>query len=220
MTEQMGTPGSNADTSVNGAKAPAPKDKSCPFCQQPFTSSSLGRHLDLYIKEKNPKPADGVHDVDEIRKMRGGITRRQPRNSAARREVSTPTGTPGGPGGSPLNDSENRGKRSPSRRKGSSVQELSVFCGKPTYTLNKPSWEATGVINHIPSAKSDDGGRGWDGEEMESGRRMESRNRSVSRHMLAKTTFEQKEKLVEALDNARAAELALRELMGSLRAAK
>jgi hypothetical protein len=55
---------------------------------------------------------------------------------------------------------------------------------------------------------------------MESGRRMESRNRSVSRHMLAKTTFEQKEKLVEALDNARAAELALRELMGSLRAAK
>lgn len=30
----------------------APKDRSCPFCNQAFTSSSLGRHLDLYIKPK------------------------------------------------------------------------------------------------------------------------------------------------------------------------
>ena len=95
MAEQLGTPGSNADTSVNGGRAGAPKDKQCPFCSQHFTSSSLGRHLDLYIKEKNPKPADGMHDVVEIRKMRGGITRRQPRNSTSRRENSTPAGTPG-----------------------------------------------------------------------------------------------------------------------------
>jgi hypothetical protein len=32
--------------------------------------------------------------------------------------------------------------------------------------------------------------------------------------MLAKTTFEQKQKLIDALDNAKAAELALRELLG------
>jgi hypothetical protein len=34
--------------------------------------------------------------------------------------------------------------------------------------------------------------------------------------MLAKTTFEQKQKLIDALDNAKAAELALRELLGSI----
>lgn len=221
MAEQMGTPGSTADTSVNGGKIGAAKDKACPFCHQPFTSSSLGRHLDLYIKEKNPKPADGVHDVDEIRKMRGGITRRQPRNSTSRREVSTPAGTPGARERSPRRDSDERGKRSPSLRRGGSAQELTTYYGKPRYTINKPSWEATGVINHIPVTRNnDDAGRSWDGEERESGRRMESRNRSVSKHVLAKSAFEQKEKMVEALDNARASELALRELLGSIRAAK
>ena len=39
------------------------------------------------------------------------------------------------------------------------------------------------------------------------------------RSMLAKSTFDQKQKMVEALDNARAAELALREILGSIRAA-
>ena len=179
----------------------------------------LFRSLDLYIKEKNPKPADGIHNVDEIRKMRGGITRRQPRNSAARRELSTPGGTPGGRERSPL-DSAERGKRSPSLRVGNSVGELDSYGGKRGFAINKPSWEATGVINHIPSTRSDGTGRGWEIEEREGGRKMDSRNRSVSRHMLAKSTFEQKEKMVDALDNARAAELALRELLGSLRAAK
>jgi hypothetical protein len=70
-------------------KAGAPKDKACPFCRQQFTSSSQGRHLDLYIKEKNPMQPDGVHDVDEIRKLRGRITRKQPRNSTSKREGST-----------------------------------------------------------------------------------------------------------------------------------
>jgi hypothetical protein len=37
--------------------------------------------------------------------------------------------------------------------------------------------------------------------------------------MLAKSTFDQKQKMVDALDNARAAELALREILGSIRAA-
>ncbi|KAG9577909.1 hypothetical protein KCV04_g23778, partial [Aureobasidium melanogenum] len=79
------------DHSVNGSQngldstmdssTKAPKDRNCPFCNQAFTSSSLGRHLDLYIKPKNPKPADGIHDVEKIKVMRGGITRRQPRNS-------------------------------------------------------------------------------------------------------------------------------------------
>jgi hypothetical protein len=221
MAEQIGTPGSNADLSVNGGKTGAPKDKACPFCHQQFTSSSLGRHLDLYIKEKNPKPADGIHDVDEIRKLRGGITRRQPRNSTSRREDSTPAGTPGaGERRSPRPESERQGNRSPSlRRDDTGSSDVMNFKGRPSYYINKPSWESTGVMNNIPPLRNGDS-RSWDGEDRDTGRRIEGRNRPVSKQMLAKTTFEQKQKMIDALDNARAAELALRELMGSFRAAK
>jgi hypothetical protein len=219
MAEQTGTPGSNADTSVNGGKTGAPKDKSCPFCHQAFTSSSLGRHLDLYIKEKNPKAADGIHDVDEIRKLRGGITRRQPRNMSSRREDSTPAGTPSAlERRSPAPESENGGKGSPQLRKEGGVADIFNHNGKPQFHINQASWEATGVINNIPTTRNGRPVQSWDPED--GIRRSEGRNRSVSKQMLAKTTFEQKQKMMEALDNAKAAELALRELLGSLRAAK
>lgn len=221
MTEQMGTPGSTADTSVNGGKTGAPKDKACRFCGQQFTSSSLGRHLDLYIKEKNPKPPDGIHDVDEIRKLRGGITRRQPRNSTSRREDSTPAGTPSAQDRRSPRPELARENRSPSVRRddGGSAERI-AYNGerKQGYSINKPTWEATGVMNIIPPARNSDS-RSWDGDERD-GRKTEARGRSVSKQILAKTTFEQKQKMIEALDNAKAAELALRELFGSLRAAK
>ncbi|KAH6714101.1 hypothetical protein BKA61DRAFT_55957 [Leptodontidium sp. MPI-SDFR-AT-0119] len=220
MAEQMGTPGSTADLSVNGSKTGAPKDKACPFCHQQFTSSSLGRHLDLYIKEKNPKPADGVHDVDEIRKLRGGITRRQPRNSTSRREDSTPAGTPTAQDRrSPRPESDGQGNRSPSLRRDDGAGDAVNFKGKPSFFINKGTWESTGVMNNIPPPRASDS-RSWDGEERDTNRRLEPRSRSVSKQMLAKTTFEQKQKMLDALDNAKAAELALRELMGSIRAAK
>jgi hypothetical protein len=222
MAEQIGTPGSNADTSVNGGKLGAPKDKACPFCRQQFTSSSLGRHLDLYIKEKNPKAADGVHDVEEIRKMRGGITRRQPRNSTSRREDSTPADTPSAQERrSPRPESNTQGIRSPSLRRDEAVgSDLMPFGEKSKWVMNKATWESTGVINHIPAVRNEDSVRSVDREDRDGGRRVDSRVRSVSKQMLAKTTFEQKQKMIEALDNARAAELALREIFGSLRAAK
>ena len=216
MAEQMGTPGSNADTSVNEGKTGASKDKACPFCHQAFTSSSLGRHLDLYIKEKNPKPADGIHDVDEIRKLRGGITRRQPRNSTSRRDDSTPAGTPGAQERrSPAPESEVGGKRPPNLRRESGTGDAY----RHGY-VNQASWEATGVMNSIPMTRNGGSAQAWDPEEREGLRRQEGRSRSVSKQMLAKTTFEQKQKMIEALDNAKAAELALRELLGSVRAAK
>lgn len=219
MAEQIGTPGSTADTSVNGSRVGAAKDKQCPFCRQNFTSSSLGRHLDLYIKEKNPKPSDGVHDVDEIRKLRGGITRRQPRNSTSKREDSTPVGTPGDQERrSPRPESEGREPRSPSLRR--EHMDMASYSVKPKFVLNKGSWESTGVMNSIPAARNVDSIRIRENEDRDSGRRLESRSRSVSRQILAKTTFEQKQKMADALDNARAAELALRELLGCLRAAK
>ncbi|CZS94844.1 uncharacterized protein RAG0_04684 [Rhynchosporium agropyri] len=226
MAEQMGTPGSNADLSVNGSKLGAPKDKACPFCHQQFTSSSLGRHLDLYIKEKNPKPADGVHDVIEIRKLRGGITRRQPRTSTSRREDSTPAGTPAAHdrrSPAPESEGQGRGNRSPSSRRDDvgGVGDTVNFKGKPSFFINKGTWESTGVMNNIPPPRTNSDSRSWDGgEERETNRRLEPRSRSVSKQMLAKTTFEQKQKMMDALDNAKASELALRELMGSIRAAK
>ncbi|KAG9247198.1 hypothetical protein BJ878DRAFT_477623 [Calycina marina] len=218
MADQKGTtPGSNGDTSVNGGRGSI-KDKLCPFCSQNFTSSSLGRHLDLYIKEKNPKPADGMHDVDEIRKIRGGITRRQPRNSMSRREDSTPGGTPGAQDRrSPALEPEH--PRSPSIRR--EPMETQGCGGRGTkFAMNKGSWENTGVINNIPLARNGDGLRSYNDEDRDFLRRMEPKNRSVSKQLLAKTTFDQKHKMADALDSARAAELALRELLGGLRAAK
>ncbi|ESZ95083.1 hypothetical protein SBOR_4538 [Sclerotinia borealis F-4128] len=233
MAEQMGTPNSSADLSVNGGRGGAPKDKNCPFCHQAFTSSSLGRHLDLYIKEKNPKVADGVHSVDEIKKLRGSITRRQPRNSTSRREDSTPAGTPGGSERrSPNNDSDMAGSDSPSLRRddGAAINMMCMSRGipgqipgnrRPNFVVNGGTWESTGVMNHIPQTRNGETARSWDGDQSRDGaRRLDGRNRSVGKQMLAKTTFEQKQKMMEALDNAKAAELAVRELLGGFRAAK
>lgn len=230
MTEQIGTPGSNsnADSSINLGKVGASKDKNCPFCNQAFTSSSLGRHLDLYIKEKNPKPADGIHLVDEIRKLRGGITRRQPRNSMSRREGSTPVATPGtsvvGNGKrSPVSESDagigGQDLRSPRiRRLPSTSTDLK---GGRAILLNNATWHTTGVINDIPLiTRNGESGR-WDQDgEGDRHRRGGDGRRAVSRQMIAKSTFDQKQKMMELTDNARAAELALREVLGSVRAAK
>ncbi|RMD42951.1 hypothetical protein DV735_g2189, partial [Chaetothyriales sp. CBS 134920] len=70
--------GSESDHAPNTAKTPATKDKACQYCHQKFTSSSLGRHLDQFIFKKKP---DGIHNVDEIRALRGGITRRTARSN-------------------------------------------------------------------------------------------------------------------------------------------
>ncbi|KAK2595423.1 hypothetical protein QQS21_006833 [Conoideocrella luteorostrata] len=192
------------------AKTGAPKDKNCSFCGQAFTSSSLGRHLDLYIREKNPKPADGIHDVEAIRKLRGGITRRQPRGSMGARRDSTPSGTPRPPA-----------KREASAQDNDSVTGPSIPLDG-TYavdsTLSKfpfgSRWEATGVINDIPSKSP------WD---VDSGAEPMSRSgmqRTVSKQAMHKVHFDVRQKLADAMDTARAAELALRELVGSWRAAK
>ena len=194
------------DSELQDGKTPkysAPKDKNCPFCGQAFTSSSLGRHLDLYIKEKNPKPQDGIHDVDEIRKMRGGITRRQPRGSLGARGVSTPTDTPRG-----------------GSRKQSMVQDRDGYRGVPRdgqyavdnsmkgYSLSTPRWELTGVMNDIGDATPDVSGK------------RPIMQRTASRQFAQKAQLDVKHKLADAMDTARAAELALRELLSSWRAAK
>ncbi|KAI0168995.1 hypothetical protein GGR52DRAFT_500942 [Hypoxylon sp. FL1284] len=199
-----------AAESPGAAKSSAPKDRSCPFCGQAFTSSSLGRHLDLYIKEKNPKAPDGIHDVDAIRKMRGNITRRQPRSSLARRDPSTP--------GTPTTSS----KKSPapdSSAKLAAIPKVSQFVvDNQMPRLFQATWEATGVINDIPAGSGDlkgspDENTGQDSSKRPAVQRAPSRT-------VQKSQLDARQKLADAVDTARAAELALRELLSSWRAAK
>ena len=183
----------------------APKDKSCPYCGQAFTSSSLGRHLDLYIKEKNPKAPDGIHNVDEIRKIRGSITRRQPRG-AARRDHSAPRGSQAGSRRTP--DAESDAARSPP---GMTTEAQSAADSTKGLAYYAARLETTGVINDIPNAGTGSGGP-------DSARRTEAQ-KAFNRQMM-KSSLDVKQRVQDALDTARAAELALREIVSSWRAAK
>lgn len=181
-----------SDAGTPGPKYPAPKDKVCQYCGVAFTSSSLGRHLDQFIKDKKPKRPDDVHDVDEIRRLRGGITRRQPRNSLrAGRETLTPVSTP------KLRDSSatHEGLRAKSpfspKEKNDSVN----------------GWGLNGAVTDAPN-----------GDSVPNGRRP-AIQRAASRQ-IQKAQYDSRNKAVDAADRARAAELALTELLGSLRAAK
>lgn len=189
MADGAATPGSSA------SKNPAVKDKECPYCHQAFTSSSLGRHLDLYIKDKNAKPPDDLHNIEEIRRMRGNVTRRQARASASKREGSTPSSSKPTPF---------RDQRSPSTQGGYANVQLSE--GAPVRTvLNRLNWQSTGVINDLPPVSRED--------DLPFGRR-------PSRRISVKEEIVHKRNALEERDRARAAELALQEVLGSVKAAK
>jgi hypothetical protein len=192
---QAPTPGSATNTPQG--KSPAPKDKNCPFCHQPFTSSSLGRHLDLYIKEKNPKPPDGVHIIEEIRKLRGNITRRQARHSSAKREGSTPA-----PTSSTQPPQDAQGSPAATRSVAESLAPERVGM---RFNGELP-WHVTGVIRDTSKPLKSVG-------------RLDTRRESAKRYY-AKNGAEKKQKMMEARDSARAAELALKEVLGSIKAAK
>ncbi|KAI5861329.1 hypothetical protein GGS23DRAFT_146588 [Durotheca rogersii] len=194
-------------------KASAPKDRNCPYCGQAFTSSSLGRHLDLYIKEKNPKPPDGIHDVDAIRKMRGSITRRQPRGSLAHQKNGSAPGTP------TASSRRSPGTDSGGVKPSAMPKDGQFVVDKQTAKYPfQPTWESTGVINDIPTRNGElkssfDEGAGQDLSRRPGLQRAPSRT-------VQKSQLDARQKLVDAMDTARAAELALRELLSSWRAAK
>lgn len=204
----VATPGSNADSSTP-ARTPAPKDKHCPYCDQAFTSSSLGRHLDLYIKEKNPKPADGIHNVDEIRKSRGGITRRQARTSSVRGNSSTPMSAKRSPedGSTPASPPNKLPRMNDSA------------AGRVRTKFNEATWQATGVIRDIPP-KTDDAGPLGPARMSVSDRGGRDGSGGGNRGEGARNGLEQKQMVREALDRGRAAELALREVLDSVNAAR
>ncbi len=186
----------DAPNSVAAGKAPAFKDKECPYCHQRFTSSSLGRHLDQYLHKKKP---DGIHNVEEIRKQRGGITRRTARHGSSKhdREDSHATRT------------------SPSEARGTPPASVDLLNGAPVgglkTLLNQANWHSTGVMNqvdlHNTSQVSTPASikRPWSAYEV--GQRV--LDTSGSRTDVAPDK-----------DNTRALELALREVLDSLQAAR
>jgi hypothetical protein len=176
----------------------------------------LGRHLDLYIRDKNPKAPDGVHDVDSIRKIRQNITRRQPKGAGSRRATSASVGTPASSSRkSPASDDlDSAPARSPLSQKDGSRAKAATGSDYPF----KPRWEATGVINGLSvreggSAETEGGGVS------PGARRPGPLQRSASRQTL-KQQLDMRQQVQDAEDRSRAAELALLELLSSFRAAK
>lgn len=183
-------------TSSTG-KLPAQKDKQCPFCHQAFTSSSLGRHLDLYIKEKNPKPPDDVHNVEEIRRMRSAITRRQAKSSHSKQDDSATSSTKGTP---------RHEQNSPQTSRGY-TNVLNPEEGAIKTYWNQLNWQATGVINDLPPIPKDD-------------QLSAARRRTPSRMGFIKEDLTRRQRNVEERDRGQAAELALKEVLESVRSAK
>ncbi|KAF1969302.1 hypothetical protein BU23DRAFT_242010 [Bimuria novae-zelandiae CBS 107.79] len=186
MTTEAPTPAATTGTPP-ASDTKAPKDKNCPFCGQAFTSSSLGRHLDLYIRAKNPKPPDGVHLVEEIKKIRGGITRRQKvrkeLHTPAKRESMVSNASPAGQSAHDDDDDDDDGG-------GGSPEVSSATHGQ----FKDVSWAGGGAGDgHTPRAP-------------------EVRRRDVSRQ-LQKVDLEQRQRLSDEAETAKATELALRELL-------
>ncbi|EME49120.1 hypothetical protein DOTSEDRAFT_40358 [Dothistroma septosporum NZE10] len=217
------TPNSNSGAAGNTKAA---KDRSCPFCGQAFTSSSLGRHLDLYIKPKNPKPPDGVHDVDEIRKLRGGITRRQPRSSLKTSMDNGRNRSLDAQGDSANGTPSRAGTVRPSAYDGRFTDDTPVVSPVTAdridhgHTfLNQANWQATGVINNLPPrARS----RNDDEQATGQAQRIHEMRRDAGGRRIQRPDQENESmwKLQEAAELGRAAEMALREVLGSLEAAQ
>ena len=222
--DQKEEPETSASTPNSASGGPgglkAAKDRSCPFCGQAFTSSSLGRHLDLYIKPKNPKPPDGVHDVQEIKKMRGGITRRQARTSL--KGSASKSDTHRGDSGGWSSKEANKPMRKSARIADGDTTE-SPTEGKEAHMhtwFNAPSWQATGVINNLPARapSRDNNASPATGQ----AHRMHEMRRNPSGNRIERPEYVPEDiwKLQESAEVGRAAEMALREVLGSLEAAK
>lgn len=203
-----------------GGELKAAKDRNCPFCGQAFTSSSLGRHLDLYIKPKNPKPPDGVHDVEEIKKLRGSITRRQPRSSLKAEPNKKEEQHKKNSGGTPSSTSKKNVEDSKVPIGSLVTDSRDVNDGKLHTYINAANWQATGVINDLPARAAS-----RYPERPASGQAQRAYN---MRHDTAGNRIQRPEyvgtddiqKLQESAEVGRAAEMALREVLGSLEAAK
>ncbi|KAJ5173159.1 hypothetical protein N7492_005752 [Penicillium capsulatum] len=164
------------------------KDRRCQYCNQPFTSSSLGRHLDQFLFKKKP---DGIHDVEEIRRIRSGITRRQARTTSGKRDGSPDASQKRG-----ASESYSAGDPSTSKAREAPVRMM----------FNTPTWHATGVINDIPDPS----------RTLDAPRAAPSQSRSNSLHL---PDYASRGASANNPDTMKALELALREVLDNIKAA-
>ena len=210
MSDQTDSPAHGDVQSHTPAKVSVPKDRNCPYCHQAFTSSSLGRHLDLYIKPKNPKPPDGIHNVEEIRNMRSSITRRQARTpslkkqqaEAQRIEHINTTAAQNSTVRQILENTESgRSMHSPSTGDSQPQKNFGLL-------LNRAHWLATGVINDLPPRQ----------DPLQAVRPAPPRENA--RGTSSKTELEAQHRLTDQLEKGKAADLALKEVLHIVMEAK
>lgn len=192
------------DSQNTSTKLSAPKDRSCPFCGNAFTSSSLGRHLDSYVRNKNPKAPDGIHDVQEIRKIRSGITRRLQKGS--KDELKHP-----------LLVSKSR-SRSKARRKLSSQNNYPPQA--PVAQAVSKALNNSSSLNHLSQPRATDNTRNntskisaqHDTKYMITDIPLSQNSGETQTQQ--KHNIDDRRRLVEALDIARNADVALRKALG------
>ncbi|KAF2097743.1 hypothetical protein NA57DRAFT_76552 [Rhizodiscina lignyota] len=207
-THESSTP--VATTTVSTTKAP--KDKICPFCQTPYTASSLGRHLDAYIRPKNPKPVDGLHDVDKIREMRQSITRRQMLKKVNTKRASSTSQSRKVSGASSKQPSTGDGDEdmdddsptSPLTSAPPKNPNMTENGEQMRWKINELSWHDTGVMKNIPPRSLSIGSEA---------------QRDTSRQRNLKSGLESRRRVSDELDTAKAAEMALKEVLGKVKEA-
>ncbi|RJE24598.1 hypothetical protein PHISCL_03076 [Aspergillus sclerotialis] len=183
-----GSAGGDEQQQNTASKPSTVKDRKCQYCNQAFTSSSLGRHLDQFLFKKKP---DGIHDVEEIRRVRSGITRRQARTASSKR------------------DSPERvtGKR-PSDALSATDPSGKPRDGSTRMMFNTPTWHATGVINDLPNPSQT--------QDTPASARLAAQSRSGSIHL---PDYASRGASSSNPDTMRALELALREVLDNIKAA-
>jgi hypothetical protein len=204
----------------NNNKNLAQKDKECQYCHQKFTSSSLGRHLDQFISKKKP---DGIHNVDEIRRLRGGITRRTARNS----KKHTLNDHPVGSGNANTGTASSNASPAPAQFQEVPPDHLNSHAGGIVGSFNRLNWHSTGVItdptsiNPTPTAGLTPGTGNAVAPAAISSATSPSKKRSFSAYAadLRPSTTSSSTSPTALADTARALELSLREVLDTLRAA-
>lgn len=201
--ERNTSEGGGGGGGASGRKQRPVKDKRCQFCGQQFTASSLGRHYDTFISRER---VDGVHDLEEIKRIRSSVTRRTVKPTV----VTTATTATSNDGHDHDHDHDDERETTeppsqppvatpsaPSYPRFVPPTQLNPTSGQGyRVILNQPSWEATGVINDIPNPAQ------------------------TSRHKIAAGGFELgRSKGSSSQETVRALELALQEVLDSVKAA-
>ena len=193
----------NQDASEDTPKTLAPKDRSCQYCHQPFTSSSLGRHLDQFLFKKKP---DGIHDVDEIRQQRGGITRRSAKRASLAKQEMEGSHSMHGNNASPAGY--------PSRGADALTNVNATPDSATRHHVNALPWQTMGMTNGQSASSIASPATGL-GEGKVGKRKYSSIETTAAKDILSLRGEPGSDK-----ETTRALELALREVLDTVRAAR